>query len=92
MAPSVGEVEIAAADVEVERGWLGRGYGHSTPEAERATELLAEREDVVLEPVYTAKAVAATARAQPARRLRCRARCSTGTHTATADRRSELTV
>jgi D-cysteine desulfhydrase len=55
----VGSAEVAAGDLEVERGWLGAGYGHSTPAAERATELLAEREDVVLEPVYTAKTAAA---------------------------------
>jgi D-cysteine desulfhydrase len=57
---SVPEVRIAAGDVQIQRGWLGRGYGHSTPAADRATELLAECEGVVLEPVYTAKAVAAT--------------------------------
>jgi D-cysteine desulfhydrase len=56
---SVRKVEVAAADVEVQRGWLGSGYGHSTPAADRATELLRERESIVLEPVYTAKAVAA---------------------------------
>jgi D-cysteine desulfhydrase len=55
----VEQVRIAAADFAMERGWLGDGYGHSTPAAGHATELLAEREDVVLEPVYTAKAVAA---------------------------------
>jgi D-cysteine desulfhydrase len=55
----VGDGEIAAEDVDVERGWLGAGYGHSTPAAERAIGLFAEREDVVLEPVYTAKAAAA---------------------------------
>lgn len=56
---SVREVEVAAADVQVERGWLGHGYGHSTPAADRATELLGERENIMLDPVYTAKAVAA---------------------------------
>jgi D-cysteine desulfhydrase len=55
----VGQVEVAAADVTLERGWLGSGYGHSTPAADSATELLGAREDVVLEPVYTAKTVAA---------------------------------
>ncbi|MEK6326492.1 MAG: pyridoxal-phosphate dependent enzyme [Actinomycetota bacterium] len=55
----VGQVEAAAADLTLERGWLGPGYGHSTPAAEWAIELFAEREDVVLEPVYTAKAAAA---------------------------------
>ena len=48
-----------AADLSLERDWLGPGYGHSTPAADRATELFGEREDVVLEPVYTAKAAAA---------------------------------
>jgi len=38
---------------------LGPGYGHSTLEAERAIDLLRDREGVELEPVYTAKAVAA---------------------------------
>ena len=37
----------------------GRGYGHATPEAERAIDLLADREGVTLEPVYTGKAMAA---------------------------------
>jgi D-cysteine desulfhydrase len=55
----VGEVGVAADDLTLERGWLGAGYGHSTPAAERATELFAEREDVMLEPVYTAKTAAA---------------------------------
>ncbi len=56
---NVGQVDIAAAEVALERDWLGPGYGHSTPAADQATALFAEREDVVLEPVYTAKAVAA---------------------------------
>jgi D-cysteine desulfhydrase len=53
------EVELDPADLQVERAWLGGGYGHQTPEGQRAMALLAEREGVVLEPVYTAKAVAA---------------------------------
>lgn len=52
-------VDVTAGDVAVERGWLGDGYGHSTPEATRAIELLAEREELTLEPVYTGKAMAA---------------------------------
>jgi D-cysteine desulfhydrase len=47
-----------AGTLKLERGWLGTGYGRSTPESERAMELL-ERERVTLDPVYTAKAVAA---------------------------------
>jgi D-cysteine desulfhydrase len=55
----IGGVEVVATDVEIQRGWLGPGYGHATPAADRAADLVGEREDVVLEPVYTAKAVAA---------------------------------
>ena len=52
-------VSLAADDVEVETRWLGAGYGHRTPEAERARDLLRESEGLALEPVYTAKAMAA---------------------------------
>jgi D-cysteine desulfhydrase len=48
-----------ADDLDVERDWLGPGYGHPTRAGERAMKLLAERESVTLEPVYTAKAMAA---------------------------------
>jgi D-cysteine desulfhydrase len=44
--------------LRVEQRWLGAGYGHPTPEGERAQEL-ARGEQVELEPVYTAKAMAA---------------------------------
>lgn len=50
--------EIRPGDLDVERRWLGAGYGHRTPEAEAARELLAA-EGVGLDPVYTAKAMAA---------------------------------
>jgi D-cysteine desulfhydrase len=49
----------AADDVTVETRWLGAGYGHHTPEAEHAQRLLGGREGLALEPVYTAKAMAA---------------------------------
>jgi D-cysteine desulfhydrase len=45
--------------LKLERGWLGPGYGRSTPESERAIELFAEQEKVALDPVYTSKTVAA---------------------------------
>ena len=54
--------EVAApltGTLRVEPRWIGRGYGHSTPEAERALALLGEREGVALDPVYTAKTMAA---------------------------------
>jgi D-cysteine desulfhydrase len=52
-------VRISAEDVQVETRWLGAGYGHRTPEAERALELARHEEGLCLEPVYTAKAMAA---------------------------------
>ena len=44
--------------LRVENRWLGAGYGHPTAEAERAQEL-ARLERLDLEPVYTAKTMAA---------------------------------
>jgi D-cysteine desulfhydrase len=57
-------VEVAGASrfagtLRVEPRWIGRGYGHATAEGESAMDLLAEREGVTLDPVYTAKTVAA---------------------------------
>jgi D-cysteine desulfhydrase len=49
---------IAAEDLQVEKRWLGAGYGHRTAEAERAIGL-AREEGLALEPVYTGKAMAA---------------------------------
>lgn len=49
----------APAAIAVERAWLGPGYGHPTPEGRWAMELLAGRDGVMLDPVYTAKAMAA---------------------------------
>ena len=37
------DVEVSPLQIDVVRGSLGAGYGHSTPEAERAAELLADR-------------------------------------------------
>jgi D-cysteine desulfhydrase len=48
-----------AADLDVERDWLGVGYGHATTEGERATRLLRDGAAVSLDPVYTSKAAAA---------------------------------
>ncbi len=48
-----------AGRLEIERRFVGRGYGHPTPEAERAVELAAGLEGLVLERVYTGKALAA---------------------------------
>jgi D-cysteine desulfhydrase len=50
-------LEISGADFDVRDEWLGHGYGHSTPQAARATDVFAEA-GVRLDPVYTAKAAA----------------------------------
>jgi D-cysteine desulfhydrase len=54
-----GELSIRPGDLDSERGWLGAGYGHRTEAAERARDLARAREGLDLDPVYTAKAVAA---------------------------------
>lgn len=51
-------VEPSPADVTMPRGWLGDGYGHPTAAGRSAQALLADREGVALDPVYTAKAMA----------------------------------
>ncbi len=66
----------------LERGWLGAGYGHSTPGGAIApSSCFGAREGVILEPVYTAKAVAALLELNR-RGAFGRGRCSTGTPTA----------
>ena len=45
--------------VEVVHGYLGGGYGHRTPEAERAMERARQAEGLTLDPVYTGKTMAA---------------------------------
>jgi 1-aminocyclopropane-1-carboxylate deaminase/D-cysteine desulfhydrase-like pyridoxal-dependent ACC family enzyme len=53
-------IELAALTrtLEVERGYLGRGYGYATHEGDRAAETAA-REGLVLDATYTAKTLAA---------------------------------
>ncbi|HSO31863.1 MAG TPA: pyridoxal-phosphate dependent enzyme [Labilithrix sp.] len=49
----------AARRIEVDGRWIGRGYGHATPEGQAAT-TEAARCGLVLDATYTAKAFAAT--------------------------------
>jgi 1-aminocyclopropane-1-carboxylate deaminase/D-cysteine desulfhydrase-like pyridoxal-dependent ACC family enzyme len=44
--------------IDIDARFVGAGYGIPTPESIEATELLARREGIVLDPVYTAKAMA----------------------------------
>jgi D-cysteine desulfhydrase len=50
---------VRAEEVTIWYDYLGPGYAHPTPEAERAVQLMAEREGIQLEFVYTGKTLAA---------------------------------
>lgn len=50
---------VVPDDLDTSAAWLGATYGASTPEAESALLLARDAEDLELEPVYTAKALAA---------------------------------
>ncbi len=47
-----------AAEVELDESFLAPGYGRRNPAADEATELLARTEGVLVDPIYTAKALA----------------------------------
>jgi 1-aminocyclopropane-1-carboxylate deaminase/D-cysteine desulfhydrase-like pyridoxal-dependent ACC family enzyme len=53
------DAPASAGDVEIDDGSLGPGYGRPTPEAAEAQRLLARTEGVLVDPIYTAKALAA---------------------------------
>ena len=50
---------FTAADVHLLGGYIGPGYGKTSPEGDEAAELAARTEGLVLDPVFTAKAMAA---------------------------------
>lgn len=52
-------VRIDAADVETTLEFIGPGYGLVSSEGQQAFDLLARTEGILLDPVYTAKALAA---------------------------------
>ena len=58
LGPAAGMV-FDAGEVELDGSQLGDGYGRPTPAAEAATGLLARTEGVFVDPIYTAKALAA---------------------------------
>jgi 1-aminocyclopropane-1-carboxylate deaminase/D-cysteine desulfhydrase-like pyridoxal-dependent ACC family enzyme len=60
MADMVGAPRDLVADcpIEVDDGFVGIGYGVPSPASEEATRLLATTEGIVLDPTYTAKAMA----------------------------------
>jgi 1-aminocyclopropane-1-carboxylate deaminase/D-cysteine desulfhydrase-like pyridoxal-dependent ACC family enzyme len=53
--------EVAAAQdlaIDFDAGQLGDGYGRPTPAGDEATRLLARTEGILVDPIYTAKALA----------------------------------
>jgi D-cysteine desulfhydrase family pyridoxal phosphate-dependent enzyme len=50
---------VVRGDLFTDQGFIGEGYGIPTPEALEAIELMARSEGVLLDPCYTAKAMAA---------------------------------
>jgi len=65
--PAIPEVTVKPGEVELMKGFIGEGYGHSTAESEAAVGLMEEKEGIHLEVTYTAKAVAAMIRNVPYR-------------------------
>lgn len=53
------DVDMPPGKIEYNTGFIGPGYGKITPEGREATRLLATSEGVLLDPVYSAKAMAA---------------------------------
>jgi 1-aminocyclopropane-1-carboxylate deaminase/D-cysteine desulfhydrase len=53
------DVRITGADIELTEEYLGEGYGRPAPGVMEAIDLMATLEGIVVDPVYTAKAVAA---------------------------------
>jgi 1-aminocyclopropane-1-carboxylate deaminase/D-cysteine desulfhydrase-like pyridoxal-dependent ACC family enzyme len=49
---------LIAKDIEANEDYIGPGYGEVTPEGCEAMDLLARTEGILLDPVYTAKAMA----------------------------------
>jgi 1-aminocyclopropane-1-carboxylate deaminase/D-cysteine desulfhydrase-like pyridoxal-dependent ACC family enzyme len=50
---------LTAQDIDASEDYIGSAYGAVTPEGWEAMDLLAQTEGILLDPVYTAKAMAA---------------------------------
>ena len=49
---------LSAGDIDIRTDYIGTGYGSVTPAGNEALRLLARSEGILLDPVYTAKAMA----------------------------------
>jgi D-cysteine desulfhydrase family pyridoxal phosphate-dependent enzyme len=52
------DVTVTPDDLHTDQGYIGEGYGIPTPECLEAIRLVAETEGILLDPVYTGKAMA----------------------------------
>jgi 1-aminocyclopropane-1-carboxylate deaminase/D-cysteine desulfhydrase-like pyridoxal-dependent ACC family enzyme len=52
------EQRVPASQVHLDQSWLGAGYGRPTTAAAEAADLLARSEGILVDPIYTAKALA----------------------------------
>ncbi len=57
-ATFAGLATVPEAEIHLDGGQLGDGYGRRTEAAEAATALLARTEGILVDPIYTAKALA----------------------------------
>jgi 1-aminocyclopropane-1-carboxylate deaminase/D-cysteine desulfhydrase-like pyridoxal-dependent ACC family enzyme len=59
LAGLIGMPPVPASDIVLDGSQLGEGYGRPTPAAAEAAGLLARTEGILVDPIYTAKALAA---------------------------------
>ena len=52
------DINISDTDIQNSDDYIGEGYGHLTPECISALKLVARTEGIILDPVYTSKAMA----------------------------------
>jgi L-cysteate sulfo-lyase len=60
--PELTGCRVDASEIELDGSQIGDGYGRVTPAADEATRLLARSEGILVDPIYTAKALAALVR------------------------------
>jgi D-cysteine desulfhydrase family pyridoxal phosphate-dependent enzyme len=52
------DIELQASDVDVREGYEGKGYGFTTKSSNNALKMVARKEGLIIDPVYTAKTMA----------------------------------
>lgn len=58
LSKATGSTGLPAPEIRVDDSQVGKGYGHPTPAMEEAVRLMAHKEGILLDPVYTGKAMA----------------------------------